>query len=622
MSNKRVSSDQHNDADPGNSDDDQGDDRCMEEDCEESEDEDDRKPAARASTEEPPKKKRRRRRVISTLQESKWQQMYQRLVAYKEKNGNALVPNRYAKDTSLGAWVATQRRNYRVFMSGSDEPSGMTAERVRSLEAIGFQWSTTDPRHEPWEVRYEEIKAFVHKYGHAEIPMRWEENVQLSNWVSKQRQDYKLRMKGKSTRLTDERMKLLNDLGFKWHIPRKGRKIKQKTIPVIKRDTNRETASKEAEDPQPDEELREDPVAPSTGSDPSVPTGAGTADTDSPFEQNQITGMPSNRGPTLRSAAAANLPTQQSELQAIANPSSGDMNTPSGIQNAITRLATGANGAAASLGQLSGSAPMNVRQALLSNAFGLSPAVQPSAPAAAAQAPAATLLLPIHLGNVLAAAQQAQQVQQAQRVVMPWQNNALASLGLQLVGLPAQTAPPPTAASIAARALATQVVTALAGAQQTQQQPQPQGQQLLAANVMASLQQQLPSSSAFSSNQPVASLGLLQPQQQQQQQAGTGIGAAPPQLIQSLATLLSGGSTNQQLLAGGAGDLHQGYSIASQQQATQSQNAMHLLGNLNQNQAPSPPGHQQQPPQQQDTNGPQGQLEPPGHANPPSPSSP
>jgi hypothetical protein len=51
-----------------------------------------------------------------------------------------------------------------------------------------------------------------------------------------QRQDYKLRLKGKSSRLTDERMKLLNDLGFQWHIPRKGRKIKQKSIPVIKRD--------------------------------------------------------------------------------------------------------------------------------------------------------------------------------------------------------------------------------------------------------------------------------------------------------------------------------------------------------------------------------------------------
>ena len=43
----------------------------------------------------------------------------------------------------LAGPVATQRRNYRVFMSGSDEPSGMTAERVQSLEAIGFQWTVS-----------------------------------------------------------------------------------------------------------------------------------------------------------------------------------------------------------------------------------------------------------------------------------------------------------------------------------------------------------------------------------------------------------------------------------------------------------------------------------------------
>jgi len=45
-------------------------------------------------------------------------------------------------------------------------------------------------------------------------------------------------MKGKSSRLTDDRMQKLNDLGFKWHIPRKGRKIKQKTIPIIRRQSN------------------------------------------------------------------------------------------------------------------------------------------------------------------------------------------------------------------------------------------------------------------------------------------------------------------------------------------------------------------------------------------------
>lgn len=66
---------------------------------------DDRKPPARETGGGVVRKMRKKRkRVISALQESKWQQMYQKLVSYKQKNGNCLVPNRYAEDPSLGAW--------------------------------------------------------------------------------------------------------------------------------------------------------------------------------------------------------------------------------------------------------------------------------------------------------------------------------------------------------------------------------------------------------------------------------------------------------------------------------------------------------------------------------------
>jgi len=40
-------------------------------------------------------------------------------------------------------------------MAATDEPSGMTAERVRSLEAIGFQWTVSEnlvAAHADWPV--------------------------------------------------------------------------------------------------------------------------------------------------------------------------------------------------------------------------------------------------------------------------------------------------------------------------------------------------------------------------------------------------------------------------------------------------------------------------------------
>jgi len=76
----------------------------------------------------------------------------------------------------------------------------MTPERAQKLVDIGFKWSTKDPRHVPWEHRYAELVAFQvsvtalrfysnslqEKYGHSQVPIGWEENVQLSNWVSTQ----------------------------------------------------------------------------------------------------------------------------------------------------------------------------------------------------------------------------------------------------------------------------------------------------------------------------------------------------------------------------------------------------------------------------------------------------
>lgn len=57
--------------------------------------------------------------------------------------------------------VSTQRRQYKILISGTGTPTAMTADRARRLEAIGFRWSTTDPRHVPWHQRYEELGEFV-----------------------------------------------------------------------------------------------------------------------------------------------------------------------------------------------------------------------------------------------------------------------------------------------------------------------------------------------------------------------------------------------------------------------------------------------------------------------------
>lgn len=75
--------------------------------------------------------------------------------------GHCLVPNRYPEDPQLGSWVSTQRRQYKIMLEGgSDANTPMTQARALRLENAGFKWSTNDPRHVPWELRYEELKMF------------------------------------------------------------------------------------------------------------------------------------------------------------------------------------------------------------------------------------------------------------------------------------------------------------------------------------------------------------------------------------------------------------------------------------------------------------------------------
>jgi uncharacterized protein YbgA (DUF1722 family) len=61
-----------------------------------------------------------------------WHQQYQKLVAFKQKNGHCLVPKRYQKDASFGEWVITQRQFHKN--------NKLLRYRKNLLDEIGFVW--------------------------------------------------------------------------------------------------------------------------------------------------------------------------------------------------------------------------------------------------------------------------------------------------------------------------------------------------------------------------------------------------------------------------------------------------------------------------------------------------
>jgi len=160
-----------------------------------------------------------------SLRESKkpWKDWMEELKKYRAEHGHVNVPLKYDRNVALGSFVNNQRSEYRRYKSGKGTTK-MTEEKVRDLEGIGFLWNVRDAR-TPWDDRWKELREYKKKYGNCDVPNNWPENQPLSYWVAKQRQQYKLYVcrnsdGGTATpsacHLTEDRVKLLDEIGFDW----------------------------------------------------------------------------------------------------------------------------------------------------------------------------------------------------------------------------------------------------------------------------------------------------------------------------------------------------------------------------------------------------------------------
>ena len=75
-------------------------------------------------------------------------------------------------------------------------------------------------KEEQWNERYQELVEYTKINGHCLVKHQWSKNRPLAQWVKRQRYQYKLKCDGRRSTLTDERLKLLNDLNFVWSTQR------------------------------------------------------------------------------------------------------------------------------------------------------------------------------------------------------------------------------------------------------------------------------------------------------------------------------------------------------------------------------------------------------------------
>jgi len=152
---------------------------------------------------------------------SKWDEKFHELQEFKLANGHCNVPRRSKRNPSfdaLGEWVHFQRRQYRNLLNGKN--STLTIARKKALELLEFQWYRAggslhhhghqhdDPAHTmtvrdalqvqilkaheegkkaPWEDRFAQLTEYMHRFGNADVPINYAENLSLGAWVHRQR---------------------------------------------------------------------------------------------------------------------------------------------------------------------------------------------------------------------------------------------------------------------------------------------------------------------------------------------------------------------------------------------------------------------------------------------------
>ena len=129
----------------------------------------------------------------------KWNEMFQRLIAYKEKHGDCNTPYSYCRDKALGKWVCHQR--------SALKNAPLNDPKRRQLVSIGFVWKNARL---DWDEMFEKVVAFRNLHGHCKVTRTYSKDRQLIKWVENQ-----------SRRLVDapldnvRRMKL-DSIGFPW----------------------------------------------------------------------------------------------------------------------------------------------------------------------------------------------------------------------------------------------------------------------------------------------------------------------------------------------------------------------------------------------------------------------
>ena len=152
----------------------------------------------------------------STSKESaatrRWNQRFEELRHFHQCRGHF----KPGEPSALTNWIRNQRTQYRYMNQERKEHlCFLTAERIQKLESLGFLWN---PQEAKWKRMFMQLVEYQDRFGHCNVPSKWEENTKLAVWVSTRRFKYKAQQRGRKIgeSIKSEQIDMLNSIGFSW----------------------------------------------------------------------------------------------------------------------------------------------------------------------------------------------------------------------------------------------------------------------------------------------------------------------------------------------------------------------------------------------------------------------
>lgn len=139
-----------------------------------------------------------------------WDDMYRKLMIFYDENGHFVVPK--DEDKKLYNWIKNQRQKHRN--------NTLSEEKIRKLDESGFpleggKMLTKKRKHTPkqdaeWNLMYEFLERYYCQFGHCRVPVKYELQPKLPDWIKRQRTQYRL------GNMCIERQRKLEKIQFPW----------------------------------------------------------------------------------------------------------------------------------------------------------------------------------------------------------------------------------------------------------------------------------------------------------------------------------------------------------------------------------------------------------------------